>query len=162
MAKRKSNPNNANQYVLDPRQNICWEFYIDPNSETFGNATQSGIKAGFSKEYSNDLTSSKWFCEKLWRLNSVSKAEKVFQEILEVRHENNRGKIDAGVLRVKGDIAKFIAETQGKNVGYVKKVEADLTSKGLPLAPTIDVKNPAIMAAYNNLQEALENGEAPE
>jgi hypothetical protein len=47
-----------------------------------------------------------------------------------------------------------------KNVTDMKdKVETDLTSGGKPLSPTIDVKNPKVMAAYNKLQEALENGD---
>lgn len=123
----KSNPNNANQYQLDPRQKLCWDFYINPKSETFSNATQSGIKAGYTPEYSNDITSSEWFCVKLWSLNSVGKSEKVFKEVLEADHFNENGRIDAAVLRIKADIAKFLASTKGKDEGYSSRSE--LTGK---------------------------------
>lgn len=130
-----TNPNGANQYQLDPRQKLCWESYINPKSETFGNATQSGIKAGYTPEYANDITSSDWFCEKLWRLNSVSKAQKVFQDILEANHNDKEtGKIDSAVLRIKADIAKFLASTQGKNDGYSERTElTGADGKDLPV-----------------------------
>lgn len=120
----KTNPNGANQYKLDPRQKLAWDYYIDPTSETFANATQSGIKAGFTPEYSNDLTSAQWFCDKLWVLNSVSESEKVFKETLEASHTDiETGKIDVGLLRIKTDIAKFLASTKGKEEGYSTRQE---------------------------------------
>lgn len=121
--KKKTNPNGANQYRLDPRQKLAWEYYIDPTSETFANATQSGIKAGFTPEYANDLTSAQWFCDRLWILNSVSESEKVFQETLNANHLDDKGKIDVGVLRIKTDIAKFLASTKGKDEGYSTRQE---------------------------------------
>lgn len=122
--KHKTNPNGANQYRLDPRQKLAWDYYIDPISETFANATQSGIKAGFTPEYANDLTSAQWFCDRLWILNSVSESEKVFKETLEASHTDaETGKIDVGILRIKTDIAKFLASTKGKDEGYSTRTE---------------------------------------
>lgn len=119
-----TNPNGANQYQLDPRQKLCWDYYIDPSGDTFANATQSGIKAGYTPEYSNDITSADWFCDKLWELNSVNKSVKVFQEVFEASHiDVDSGRIDSSVLRIKADIAKFLASTKGKDDGYSTRHE---------------------------------------
>lgn len=42
--------------VLDPRQAAAMQNLYDPNSPTFGNYTQSFIKAGFSREYAENVT----------------------------------------------------------------------------------------------------------
>jgi hypothetical protein len=125
------NPNGANQYQLDPRQKLCWDNYINPKSETFGNATQSALKTGYTQAYADQITTTDWFVGRLWVLNSVNESEKVFKEILETNHKDlETGKVDSGVLRIKADIAKFLASTKGKDEGYSTRTETDLTSKG--------------------------------
>lgn len=53
-----SNPNKVNQYTdPDPRQALFLEYYFDRNSETFSNALRSGIRAGYTQEYSEMITS---------------------------------------------------------------------------------------------------------
>lgn len=66
MAKR-NNPNGANQWVIDPRQELFLSSYLNPQSETWGNALQSGLKAGYSQEYSESLTAQmpQWLSEGL-------------------------------------------------------------------------------------------------
>lgn len=118
----ETNPNGANQYQLDPRQKLCWDYYIDPTSETFSNATQSAMKAGYTEAYADQITVNDWFIGRLWVLNSVNESEKVFRDIITANHiDIETGKIDAGVLRIKADIAKFLASTQGKDQGYSTK-----------------------------------------
>ena len=103
-----TNPNGANQYLLDPRQNVCWGFYVDPKSETFSNATASAIKAGYPQVSARQITTEKWFHEKVVRMNMLSKAERNLDEFLdlpsktqamgafgplfEIRQEKRRGK----------------------------------------------------------------------
>ena len=82
------NPNGANQYLLDPRQKMCWNYYADPKSETFANGTQSAIKAGYTPEYANDITTQDWFCDRLWRLNATFTSEKKMKELLDVDINN--------------------------------------------------------------------------
>jgi hypothetical protein len=130
MAKRKPNPNGANQYTFDPRQKQCWNFYTDPNSDTYGNATQSAIKAGYGKAYSDDITSAEWFRVNLWRLNSVMQGEKKLEELMNLDLKNGGDRVDVGIARIQADIAKTLVTTQGKNLGYTTKSEMDLTSKG--------------------------------
>jgi len=120
------NPNGANQYQLDPRQKLCWDFYINPTSETFSNATQSAIKAGYTQEYADQITATDWFIGRLWILNSVNESEKVFKDIISSVHVDDKGKIDVGVLKIKADIAKFLATTKGKTEGYSTKTDEAL------------------------------------
>jgi hypothetical protein len=130
MAK-PSNPNNANQYQLDPRQKLCWDYYIDPRSETFGNATQSAIKAGYEKATANQITTFDWFIEKRRRLNMLVKAEKVLEETLEMDDMIDividgvpiGKKREPALTKIKQDTAKFLASTQGKNEGYSTRSE---------------------------------------
>ncbi len=137
-----TNPNGANQYVLDPRQKLCWDLYINPKSETFSNGLQSAIKAGYDDEYAAHITLAPWFCEKIRRLGMLEKAEKVLEECLDmptevVKWEANYEagekemvdvvKTEPALVKIKQDTAKFIAERVGKNEGYSTRTE--LTGK---------------------------------
>lgn len=42
---------------LSPQQIDFLKYYTDPKSGTFSNATQSAIKAGYSQDYADNLTS---------------------------------------------------------------------------------------------------------
>lgn len=126
-----TNPNGANQYHLDPRQKLCWDFYVSPKSETFGNAYQSAIKVGYEESYSRTITDTEWFCDKVRRLNMLNKAEKVLDEMLDLDtktvKEDEDGeqiiKIDPALVKIKQDTAKFIAERVGKAEGYSTRTE---------------------------------------
>lgn len=118
-----TNPYGANQFMMDPRQKLCWENYVNPKSETFGNATQSAIKAGYEPDYADQITVTGWFKDKVRRLNMLSKAEKVLDEALEIIPLDELGNPDSALHRVKLDAAKFIASTQGKDEGYSTRTE---------------------------------------
>ena len=137
--KPRTNPNNANQYQLDPRQKICWDSFVDPKSETFSNAFKSAFAAGYTKQTALQITTEKWFIEKVRRMNLLGKAEKVLDSMLEIDHRVPKigmlGPIkdkktkkqvmetDAQILKVKQDTAKFVAERLGKNEGYSTRTE---------------------------------------
>lgn len=126
----ETNPNGANQYQLDPRQKMCWEFYANPTSETFNNGLKSAIKAGYSESHAATITTESWLQEKVRRMNMLGKAEKVLDEMLEMptevvkwektHYENGEAqyedvvKTDPGLVKVKQDTAKFVASTVGK------------------------------------------------
>lgn len=119
----ETNPNGANQYNLDPRQKLCWDFYVNPKSETFGNALQSALKAGYEESYSRTITDTEWFCEKVRRLNMLSKAEKVLDRTLDLPAVDEEGKVDVALLRVQTDVSKHLTSTLGKNEGYSTRIE---------------------------------------
>jgi hypothetical protein len=122
MAK-ESNPNGANQYLLDPRQKKCWELYINPKSKTFGNAMQSALEAGYEPATANQITTFDWFIGKRRRLNMLEKAEKVLEKALDYKTEEDDGKIKVDLLRVQTDVAKTVVTTLGKNEGYSTRNE---------------------------------------
>lgn len=128
----KSNPNGANQYLLDPRQLACWNFYIDPKSETFGNGTQSAIKAGYEPDYADQITTVDWFKGKVRRLNMLGKAEKVLEKALDYETDSigddGKTKVQVDLLRVQTDVAKTVATTLGKDEGYSSKIQIEATT----------------------------------
>jgi len=126
----KSNPNGANQFSLDPRQKLCWDSYINPKSETFGNAYQSALKAGYEEATANQITTTEWFIGKCRRINLLNKAEKVLEEMIDMPTVNTieKGdelivKIDPALTKIKQDTAKFVAERLGKDNGYSTRNE---------------------------------------
>lgn len=145
-----TNPNGANQYTLDPRQNLCWSYYVNPKSETFGNALQSALKAGYEESYSRTITDTEWFCEKVRRLNMLSKAEKVLDKTLDLPAVTEEGKVDVALLRVQTDVSKHLTITLGKNEGYSTRIEntgadgKDLIPDNTPLLSDLTEKLNAI------------------
>lgn len=130
----RNNPNGANQWVADPRQQLFLSYYLDPKSETFSNALQSGIKAGFTKQYSESIMSlmPEWLSEKLGKSSLLIKAERNIDEILDLPSKVQamgafgpiyEGKGEkkkpfmvhaTGLLKVKADVTKFVAERIGR------------------------------------------------
>ena len=132
--KKPSNPNNANQYQMDPRQKLCWDYYINPKSETFSNGYRSALKAGYEDSTSTLITVQDWFLEKLRNTNLFSKAEKVLNDMLEMPVEVHKIegygddareviKTEPALVKIKQDTAKFVAERLGKDEGYSTRSE---------------------------------------
>jgi hypothetical protein len=55
----------AREYKFNPQQVIFTRAYADPKSPTFGNALKSGLEAGYSESYSENIThlSPDWLSE---------------------------------------------------------------------------------------------------
>lgn len=102
----ETNPNGANQYVLDPRQSLFFEYYLDPKSETFSNALQSAVMAGYTEEYAKVLMSKMptWLSEKVNDMNLLSKAERNINKFLDMDEHP----------MIQADITKFVAKGLGK------------------------------------------------
>ena len=45
----------ANQWTNSPQQNEFLRYYLEPGQETWGNAYQAAIKAGYSDSYSSSI-----------------------------------------------------------------------------------------------------------
>jgi len=62
--------------VLNPQQEVFLKHFLDPKSETFGNYLQSSLKAGYSQEYAENISSlmPKWLEETLEDSTLVRKA----------------------------------------------------------------------------------------
>ena len=100
----------GNQHIPDPRQSEFLKAYLDPKSETFSNALQSGLKAGYSREYSESILSKDldWLAESVRDEELVAKAEKALLEALNYLTVDESGKVDAGAGRLKLDATKLV------------------------------------------------------
>ena len=110
---------------LDPRQQDCWDRYINPTSETFANAKQSAIAAGFSESHAEDIKKLDWWVGKERRLRMRNKGERKLEAILDMpinvlEFIDRNGKripyvvTDSTLLRIQQDTAKFAVERLGK------------------------------------------------
>lgn len=61
---------------LTPQQTIFTRSYTDPKSPTFGNASKSGLEAGYSKSYSENIThlSPDWLSEFIGKTGVLDQA----------------------------------------------------------------------------------------
>jgi len=130
MGKKKSE--------LDPRQAQTLANYLDPKSKTFGNLTQSAIKAGYTLSYADNLTSlaPEWLSGNIGRAKMVAKAERNLDEFLDMDIKNvtvtKNGTVveqdDVGKLKIKQDTSKFVAERLNKT-HYSSRTETDVTDR---------------------------------
>lgn len=107
--------------VLDPRQTSFLANYLDPKSETYSNALQSALKAGYTQEYAENITSlmPDWLSESMGRRARIlNKAEKRLEELLDSEDE-----------KVAADMVKHSTKTLGKEF-YSEQKNIDITSKG--------------------------------
>lgn len=91
----------------DPRQTLFLVNYLDPKSETFSNALQSALKAGYTQEYAENITHKMpdWLTEKVGDGYLIKKAEENLKEFLEEKKDK----------RLKADLTKFVLERLNKN-----------------------------------------------
>ena len=111
----------ANQYQVDPRQAEFLKGYLDPKSPTYSNALQSGLKAGYSEEYSQNILSlyPDWLSEAIDSEKLLRKAEKRLEQLLDFEPVSEEGKIDNSLLANQMKAITLIA----KGIGKVKYSE---------------------------------------
>lgn len=132
-----------NQYISDPRQKLCRDYYLNPKSDTFANARQSAIKAGYAESTAEDITLAEWFKEMIRHLNMLNKAQRNLENNLDMNTAvvkevagEQVAVIDPQLEKIKQTASIFIAKTVGKEV-YSERQE--LTgSDGKPLIINFD------------------------
>jgi len=109
----------GNQYQADPRQAEFLKNYLNPKSKTFSNALQSALKAGYSQEYSENITNQMpdWLAENLGNEKMLNKALKNLNKILDLPIEEKEN------LKVVADISKFATSRLGKDKGWSDRTE---------------------------------------
>jgi hypothetical protein len=123
MATRPRKP----KALLNPKQVTFLSAYLNPASETHGNALQSALKAGYSQNYAESIVAqgADWLKESLGDTKHdkmLAKAEKNLHEFLELDPNIEMTRKDGGtytkfsseVLKVKADVTKFVAERVGR------------------------------------------------
>jgi hypothetical protein len=136
-----TNPNRANQYNTDPRQTSFIAYYLDPNSDTYSNCLQSALKAGYEREYAENLLNimPKWLSESLdvsGDMKRLRKAEKNLDEVQNMIVIGEDGRVDTNLLDKRLKVDFFYAERLNKNKYSVRK---EMTGAGgerlIPLNP---------------------------
>lgn len=133
----ESNPNKVNQFTPpDPRQELFFEYFLTRDSDTFSNAYQSAMKAGYDENYAQQLTyrQPKWLVERVKDEELVFLAEANVKEFLSPQEDDKR---------VKADITKFVLKGLRKEK-YSERSE--LTGKdgaklGIPILNAISSNN---------------------
>lgn len=122
---------------LNPQQQEFLANYTNPNSETFGNARQSALKANYSQEYADNIMAlmPDWLSDNIGNMKRLRKAEKVLDRTLEMIAIDEEGNLDNQLLKTQNDVAKFIASTVGKKI-YSTRNEVS-GPDGSPLAINI-------------------------
>lgn len=126
----------------DPRQMICWEYYIDPDSETFANATASARKAGYGSEYAREIKQTKWFISMERRIRLRTRGEEVLEEMLDMpviveKRASAASDVmvmitDPSLVKIKQDTAKFAVERLGKEDWSTRSEHTGANGAALP------------------------------
>lgn len=111
--------------LLTPQQELFLASYTNPKSDTFGNALQSALKAGYTREYSESITAQlpDWLSESLGRSRIIMKAERN----LDMALEGGLDDPEKGGKPIQWKATEMALKTQGKDLGYTERTE--LTGK---------------------------------
>lgn len=117
---------------LTPKMKAYIAAYNDPLSPTFGNALQSALKAGYSKEYANNFTVKDQ--RNAWKDSATAtdmytemlqKAENNLKKIVEMPESEYKG--NTQVMKIWKDTNTFVSERLGKDKWSSRQ---ELTDKG--------------------------------
>lgn len=124
----------GNQYQPDPRQSLFLANYLDPKSETFANAYQSAIKAGYEHEYAKVILNkdTDWLSEAVSDNEMLNKAEKRLKQILDFEPVDEEGKIDNSLLANQMKAITLVAKGLGKNKYSERQEHTGKNGKDLP------------------------------
>jgi len=104
--------------LLTPQQELFLSYYTNPKSETFSNAKQSGLKAGYAETYADNITTllPDWLLENIGSMNRLRKAERNLDEVQGLEIITIEGKLIPEALRERTKVDIFMAERIGKRV----------------------------------------------
>jgi len=102
----------AGSALADPRRAIFKDAYLNPISRHFGNAYQSALYAGFSRQYARKIVSpsdrNKWVEEIVRDRELLDRAEENLRDFVGITDTEGQR------FQVKADITKFVAKTLGR------------------------------------------------
>lgn len=111
----------AEKRLLTPQQELFLATYTDPKSDTFSNALQSALKAGYSQEYAENITHllPDWLSESIGKSRIIIKAERN----LDIALEGGLDDLEKGGKPIQWKATEFSLKTQGKDLGYTERTE---------------------------------------
>lgn len=140
----KKNKLTGNQWQNTPQQNLFMQKWLEPTSETFGNAYQSAINSGYKHSYAIQLASpainNKWIQE--YTKGTVMDAEhtkKALQDVyLNPETYNN---------------SRSPADTRLKSLELLAKVNQMIDNKS---ATTVNIVQPILAGKSHNKREVID------
>jgi len=110
--------------LLNPQQEKFLERYTNPKSDTFSNAVQSALAAGYTETYANNITGlmPDWLFEYIGDMKRLRKTEKNLDEVQNMSIYDEDNKLDPQLIEKRTKVDIFLAETIGK-VKYSKRSE---------------------------------------
>lgn len=151
---------------LDPRKQAFALAYCDPMSNTYANALQSGLKVGFSQEYSENITfrAPKWLAEISGKLSMIETVKKNIKKHLELGtfvpvigmtgpvHDKITKELvyaeDAKLLKLQQDMTMFVAEKLVPD--FKKKEKFDLPPQKVEIKQIIIIAPNGGSIPYNS------------
>ena len=130
MARHSAPDNTGKKYkkrAQTPQQLAFIAYYNDPTSESYGNARQSALRAGYTQDYADNITveSPNWMTDSVRHASLVKKAEQNMRDIVDM--PINKAETNPSIMKVWQDSNKFLLERLGKE-SYSSRQE--LTGKG--------------------------------
>lgn len=120
------------------KQQKCWDFYVQTVIVGEPNIYQSALKAGYTEESANRVSTWKWFKDrkkKLDRIGLLVDAEKNLHKLLntpfivtKIKNGEKYQEVDPELARLVLDVSKTIVKSLGKDEGYSERSE--VTGKG--------------------------------
>lgn len=103
--------------LLNKQQELFLERYTNPKSPFFGNAYKSALEAGYSEEYSQNITGQmpEWLSENISDMKRLKRAEKNLDEVQNLPIVDEEGKIDVALVGQRTKVDMFIAERLDKD-----------------------------------------------
>jgi hypothetical protein len=123
---------------IDPRQQLCWDYYVESVMNGSPNIYKSALRAGYTEASSQGIANTKWFKDKKKRFKRngmLTMAEKNLEKIMKMPYMVKKMvkgeevmEVDTDVLRIIVDVSKSIVKSLGKDEGYSERSE--VTGKG--------------------------------
>lgn len=126
----------ANQWQNTPQQTEFMSYWLDLDSETFGNAYQSALRAGYSNQYANQLASpsinNKWIQEYTNRLNLTDEHIRQGIQQLALKAQDSRSPDDTKLkaYELLAKISGLVDNKQGNTTNVL--IQPILAGKSTP------------------------------
>lgn len=152
-------PNNTGKTytrnVYDPRVDIFKQFYLSPTSPTFMNILRSALRAGYSEQYSNNISTQKpkWWVDltenvEYKRAQSLKQAENnLYETVSEPLSE------DINTKKIQIDVSKYVTERLGKDIYSARKELTDAGGRRLFGDEKRDSANVALGSLFKGVKE---------
>lgn len=135
----------ANQWTITPRQIKFVEQWLTPGSDTFGNAYQSALAAGFGQEYAKKITTNtlslEWVAEAKKRMTTLEPSHTIKAlEHMALHSRQDRDKIKA--LELVGKIQGLFVDRSISHIDVQFTNEVPRPILDQHTAPTTDKEHP--------------------